>query len=165
MQLLGQIDGFLNIILPLTLMFLLNVWICKQVVSFYRRRKSVIRMPSGKRNRIAPQRRPINEMRFTKIHLAQAWIYILLNAPSYLFRIYILFKSLHTSVYVMDVESYFWQQIVMFIFFSWFSINFFTYLSFSNLASCSDNHCVSFLPQGIVKLYIYILSLKNFHCN
>ena len=125
---LSRVDVLVNIIIPMTAMCILNSIICCSVVQIDRNRKVVIRTVRVKNKTMLPdlnlQRRPRTEVRVTKMILAISWCYIVLNVPSHLFRICIMFKSFFQPAAVISNELFVWQQCLLFAIFTRFALTF-----------------------------------------
>ncbi len=125
---LSRIDVFVNILLPMATMSVLNTITSHSVMQINRNRKVVIRTVRVRNKTRLPdltlQRRPRMEVRITKMILAISWCYIILNLPSHLFRICIMLKSLYQPEAVISNELFVWQQCLLFVVFTRFALTF-----------------------------------------
>ncbi len=70
------------------------------------------------------QRRPRSEIRITRMVLTLLWMFTILNLPSHVFRMCVMFESLSNPQSSISNRTYVWQQCLLYLFFSRFIVNF-----------------------------------------
>ena len=68
-------------------------------------------------------------MKTTRMLLLVSTVFVLLNFPSHMFRVYFFFIGLSNQQYNISSNTQYWQELMQMVYYSNFAINFFLYTS------------------------------------
>ena len=143
-QVLNKLDAFINLLLPYAAVCVINLCIIRSIVEHYQRRNKIIRADHLHRVDICQERRSRVELQNTKLILAVSCVFLALNLPSHVLRLIVMISFFRGSQLFIN-RVYFWQRLLMQLFFTRFAINFFVHVGFSSLFRKSLRHLFSHL--------------------
>lgn len=82
-------------------------------------------------------RKQHTQMRITRALLVVSTVFIVLNLPSYAFRIHAFVISIRKESFASTIQSYIWQEFIQFVYYSNFSSRFFLYSACSRNFRCA----------------------------
>ena len=128
LQALDKLDAFINLLVP-HLVVIIMVILTSRHVTFCSTSYSAT--PSSDRRGHRPSSWPKTEAHFTRSLLVVLLAFLVFNLPSDILRLCVMFKSLHTGEYRLSTTIILWQQVLLHLYFTRFSINFILYYTFS----------------------------------
>ena len=123
----NRVDIVLNLFLPYSTIIILNALILKSVVTFYRRRKSMIRTTTTAKRDQTITFRPKAQIKISQALLAVSFAFLLLNSPGHIMRLRHVLKTLMDPYYRAPYSEFLLQQLFQYFFYTNFSVNFFIY--------------------------------------
>ncbi len=143
---LNNVDTLLTFVLPSLAIVALNMRIIYTVYTIYPTLKtgnktvtlqprkkpltcnrSVISLPTSSTSQSVQQRQSKGQVKVTKMLVVVSTMFLILNCPSHLMRIFLFFKGLTNQAYQPTRVFHLTQRLFLYIYHSNFSINFFLY--------------------------------------
>lgn len=129
--LLDKMDALVNVLLPYLTLILLCLLLCRYLICCYKNKPEIAFRPIRPGHR-RPNSWDKTELLFTKTLLFMLGLYLVLNLPSYLLRLCVMFASMHSGSYAISKHLILWQQLFMHVFFTRFACNFYVYVAVSD---------------------------------
>ncbi|KAK2151530.1 hypothetical protein LSH36_360g00003 [Paralvinella palmiformis] len=122
MQILGEIDIFINVILPYALDVTLTFITCRRVLLFHAARKRTITKREFSRQHY--QFYSKSQLRLTIMTAGVCLCFLLLTGPSQTLRFQYTIREMLNTHHRLTIYEYFWQHVFLMVYFSAFSSNF-----------------------------------------
>jgi hypothetical protein len=127
-QVLSEIDMFINILLPYSITITLIVVTCRRVLHFHTARRRTITNREFSRQHY--QFYSKSQLRLTVLSAGVCSCYILLTAPTQVLRFQYSIREMLQTQHRLTIHEYFWQHVFLILNFMAFSTNFIVVLFF-----------------------------------
>ena len=144
MQILGQLDTFINFIIPYGAIAIFGSIVARKLAIFYRQRRSIVYTSANRRKsrimdtlsgltayKSAIIHHPKRETQMTKLSIALCATFLLLCLPSQITRLWIMFLSFTHEHTTLDKDLLLYQNLLLQLYFTRYAVNILVYLAVS----------------------------------
>jgi hypothetical protein len=155
LQTLSNLDLTINLLLPFIITLSLNTMIARRLCFMFKQRKSFVSTYSASRRRSCRNGplpwRPLTDLRMSRALLVLSMVFIALNLPSNMIRLWVVVKGLFKSDFILNTNLLLWHQTFQFLFFTRCGVTFFVVFFASscfrrNLKLCLLGACATCCP-------------------